>query len=361
MLLCFLGAVYYFLDYLTKNSKMKLILSYSLLVLSFLFLQKIVLLGFGFIVVNLYYLHSKQIRLPDFVLAVVCAMSPLILFFSYLLYNEVADDWFYYNFTFNMLLKKYYDGYTSGFGFLSPIWFLGSFFIVLRYYKWEKSHILIAVLYFLSVVTTVLIAPHAQYFVLYFIFASIFLGNILLNAKYFKLLCLSLMLFSFIAFFTMLPSEKSKIGYLKHFGDISATLKYADANKSVLSLNKVSCNLFNQSPFYYWFGFHNVAIIDAIYNPQKKFDLMSELKKKPADFICYEKSAMLPILNDMVIFDKSKYFIRRNSAIITKSAKIPDFLKRLIIVDSDFWQIDEEWIEQNYDQIEGTVIWKKKM
>lgn len=361
MLLCFFGAVYYFLDYLVGKSRIKLILSYSLLGLSFLFLQKIVILGLAFLGVNLYYLHLKKIRLTDFILAVVCGSFPLILFFSYFFYNGALNDWFYYNFTFNILMKKYFDGFTCGVELLLLLWCFSSFFIILRYYKWERCLIWLILFYLLSLVITVLFAPHIWYFSLYCIFASILLGKILLKAKYFKFIYLCLVFFSFTAIFIMFPSEKSKIRYFKRFNDLSAILKYTDENEPIICLTKDVFLLFNPAPSYHWFGFQTVAIIDTIYTPQRKFDLMSELKNKPTNFICYEKPIMWPILYDEVIFEKSKYFMRRNSAIVTNAAKNPDLVKKVIMIDSDFWKIDEEWIKRNYEQIEGTVVWKRKM
>lgn len=360
MMLCFLGAIYYFLDYLEEKSRTKLVVSYFLTGLSFLFLQKIAILGLGFLGINLYYLHLKKIRLSDFLIAGGCAVVPFVLFFSYFFYNEALGDWFYYNFTFNMFVKKYYDGYTAGLGLLLPLWAIGSFFIILRYYKWEKRLIWLISFYFLSTLMTVLFAPFLHYFVFYFIFASVLLGKILLSTKYFRFIYSSLVFFSFVALVIMCPSLAQKNGYQNYFRDTSILSEYTTENEPVFSLQKVSCNLFNPSPSYYWFGLHVAVIIDLIHNPQRKFDLMSELKSKPTNFICYGNSTMLPTLNDMLVFAKSKYFIRRNSAIIRSAVKNPDLLKKMITVDSDFWQIDEKWIEENYTQIGKTNVWKKK-
>ncbi len=359
MYVCFFGALYSFFSYLENHNLLKLALSYFLLALSALFLQKILFICIGFFGLNLYYLYHKKIPFFHLVVAGVCYVIPWALLFGFLAANNILAEWYYYNFEFNFLMKEYYSGYTSGFSSTLPFITLLSVIVILRNYDATHGQSVLLTLYLFSLLSVILFAPHSHYFTLYWFFASILLGNILYHTKYFKYAYLFVLAAAFINLCQLLPTTRQKEAYQNYLNNMDYLWKQNLSGDDFLSLTKITYHPFIPNSSYYWYGYHNVAIIDTIYNRKQYFDLKNELESQKPLFIVFETSSLLG-LNDMLVFNKRKYFIRRNAAILRKAQKHPELLSKLITIDSDFWKIDEKWVERNYDRIDGTIIWKRK-
>lgn len=360
MEISFLCALYCFFAYLEKPTARKLALSYFLLALSFLFLQKIVLIGAVFLFFNIYLLYVKKIRLSDFVYALGIGLIPLALFGTFLITNGFFYDWFYYNFEFNMLMTKYYSGYISEYSALLPFMTLLSAIVILRYYTLQNMQACWVWLYAFSLISIGIFAPHPQYYLMYWVFASVLLGRILSQSTYFKYIYILLIILFCVALHLSIPSERKR----ESFDTYKKSLSYLwnsslTSPDDFLSLTKPTHNVFLPNSSFYWFGFHNVVIIDLLSNLERNLDLKDSLESKKPRLISYPKNT-LNMLNDMVIWDKSKYFIDRNAYILRKSQKHPEFISHLIVIDDDFWKIDHEWIEKHYEPIPETFLWKLK-
>lgn len=359
MLLSFFGALYFFCSYLESKRPQKLALSYFLLAVAILFLQKILFIGLGFFLINLYYLYSKKIRFFDVVIAGICFIIPLTCFFIYLSVNGILADWYYCNFQFNYLLKEYYSGYSSGFSPKLPLATLLSIIVILRYYNKKDNQLVLISLYLFSLLSIIIFAPHPHYYILYWIFASVLLGNILYHARYFKYFYILLLIAAYINAYQLMPTRREQERLQAYKNNISYLWKQNISADDFMSLTKSTYTVFIPNLTYHWFGYHNIAVIDTIYHPDRYLDLKEKLEAQKPMFIAYEANSLLG-LNDMLIYSKSKYFIRRNTAILRKAAKHPELLSKLITINSDFWGIDEEWVERNYERIEGTILWKRK-
>ena len=114
MCLFFLMSVFWNIKYLDCTKCRYLMLSYCCLVISFAFLQKVAFLGVGFVLANGYLVIKNKIKIKDFLIAGFSASALLLLMLAFLWYEGILDDWWYYNFIYNMQLKKYYGSYESG-------------------------------------------------------------------------------------------------------------------------------------------------------------------------------------------------------------------------------------------------------
>lgn len=356
----FFCALYCLFSYLEKNATQKLILSYLFMGLSFLFLQKIVFMGIGFLLFNIYLLYTKQLRVSDFFLAAGISGLLLASFAGFLISKGLFASWFYYNFEFNMLMKRYYSGYTSGYSSILPLLTLLSVVIILRCYVRERRQDGWVLLYLFSILSIVIFAPHPQYYLIYWVFASVLLGNILYRSPYFKYAYTLLVVILCISFYQFIPSWQNQRYYQTYKNSINYIWHNSSkAPADFLSLTKITHNVLIENSSYYWFGFHNVVIIDLIYDLERNFDLKYTLETKKPQLISYQQS-ILPSLNDMLVFEKGKYFIDRNTDILRKSRHNPEFLSHIIPIDSDFWRLNTKWIEEHYDPIQGTNLWKLK-
>lgn len=359
MMICFLCALYLFYGYMENKKVSKLIGCYTLLSVSFLFLQKILFPAFGFGLVNLWFLYKKKIKIKDMLMASAVALVPLLIFSVYLLYNGIFCDWFYYNFTFNSLLRDYYDGYQSVDMPLKVLFFASSLIIFKQYSNNEKTLPIFAATMFYAL-SLLYFFPHPHYAVPYFILASIYFGKFAQDIKIFSykvpfILCMVILFFSI---FGNYPKQEERDAVKKEF-ETAEYLNNIDSDKTVVPITFMSFPLFQLPLNYYWFGYHNVAIIDILYTPEKYFDLREFIKKtEPEYLVYYGQSQGVTLPENINLFHRS-WFVKRNMQILKKMQEYPQLRSKLISIDADFWKIDMEWIKNNYTQIENTYIYKR--
>ncbi|MBO5442147.1 MAG: glycosyltransferase family 39 protein, partial [Alphaproteobacteria bacterium] len=131
-----------FFNYLQTHKAKYLCYSYLSWFISFLFLQKALIAGFGFALANIWLLSKKEIKLKDVYTA---AFFPLLggCILLLVLYKIGAlHEWWLYNFTFNGFLVSYYNIYSAGVGnlpFIAGI--LG--IIIIRYFRPTDENITI--------------------------------------------------------------------------------------------------------------------------------------------------------------------------------------------------------------------------
>ena len=359
MMICFLCALYLFYGYMENKKVSKLIGCYTLLSISFLFLQKILFPAFGFGLVNLWFLYKKKIKIKDMLMASAVALVPLLIFSVYLLYNGIFCDWFYYNFIFNSILRDYYNGYQSVDMPLKVLFFASSLIIFKQYSNNEKMLPIFAATMF-SALSLLYFFPHPQYAVPYFILASIYFGKFAQDIKIFSyrvpfIFCMVILFFSILGNY---PKQEERDAVKKEF-ETAEYLNNIDSDKTVIPITFMSYPLFQLPLNYYWFGYLNVAIIDILYTQEKYFDLGEFIKKTEPEYLVYSGQSQGVTLPESIMLYHRKWFVKRNMQILKKMQEYPQLRSKLISIDADFWKIDMEWIKNNYTQIENTYIYKR--
>lgn len=359
MMLCFLGALYLFYSYLENKKLLKLIVCYTLISISFLFLQKVLFLIFGFGLVNLWYIYKKELKIKDVIIASVVASAPLIIFCSYLLYNGIFDDWFYYNFTFNTIVHSYYD-YHSLVAWTTKALFFISFIIIFKQYANDKKALPIFVLVVCAFFSLLYFFPYIHYAVPYFLLASVYFGIFFEDIKIFSHKILSIL--SILVLFFGILSNYSSVYDRKLYADTMKTMEDVnniEPDKTVFLVTNLQYSIFRKPLNYHWFGFNNSAIIDVLNTVDKYFDFNEFLKENKPDYIIYSSLDNELILSEYGILDHRSWFIKRNKMILKKMQKYPELRSRFISINENFWQIDKKWIELNYTQIKDTTIYKR--
>ncbi|MBR5154357.1 MAG: glycosyltransferase family 39 protein [Alphaproteobacteria bacterium] len=129
MIFSFVVGLYYFFCYLDEKKVNSLVKSFAFFIISFFFMQKIV---FTLCVVGgvcIYLLVKKEIKLNDFLKAIIIPLICLIIFASWLLYHDMLERYWLSNYIFNLYIPDVYSGLVettkSEFYVVSAIAFLG--------------------------------------------------------------------------------------------------------------------------------------------------------------------------------------------------------------------------------------------
>lgn len=347
MYLFFLSGLYWFLKYMSDKKLRQLIVSYLCISISFLFLQKAVILGVGFAVATCYFLYKKQISWRDFVLAACCACVPLVCFFGYLWYTQSLGAWFYYNVIFNINLQEYYGDYNNG-GVAHLRWLVVvTLLIIVRYYRFSKENLPILLCMITSVLSFSSFSPHPQYFQGYFFLCAILLAPVICQVRCISIIHGLLIVWLVYSFCVLIPGQRQTDKYNESYKTAAYIIDNATPQDIVFDLGSQACNLYNPDGGYYWFGFFNVAIIDTIYNPNKYLDVDRLIKQVKPKFICVSDD-IAEFTNDRVAIYHYMWFNQKAHRLLTKARKYRDLLSKLPNLENDFWKVDQEWIKQNY-------------
>ncbi len=359
MLLFFLAGLKFILDYSDSKKIRFLILSYLSVSTSFLFLQKAAFFVVPFGIFNLYALFKKEIKLNDFILACVVGASPVVFALSILLYQGILTDFIYYNYTFNTQLQEYYSNYISAVPMLLRWLTVVVFLIIIRTYQFSFKTGVVFLCFLFSGISLIYFAPHSWYYIPYFVFAAILLGNYAYIANH-KFVITGL-LFAFSCSIISLYPNDTTIQYYKKYMKKIEYIVQQNIYNNTLDFSIAPINVFGPIKNFYWFGFHNVVIIDTIYNPNRIFNPNDVIKKTMPEYLILETSLGAISPQNTIAKQKASWFQNHNAKIIQKMKYYPELRSRLVPIDFDFWQFDEDWIKKNYTQIDNTNLYRRNL
>ena len=352
MLLFFLIGCKMYFDYLKQNKTRYLVFSYLSMSISFLFLQKILFCLLSFGIINLYDLLKKHIKLPDFIIACAIGGLPIALFVSVLLYMGIFADYIYYNYTFNTLMVKYYDGHLLA-PYLLSVSAIITFLIIIRTYKYSPQTALFALCFILSALSLIYFSPLTPYYLTYFLMASSLLAPVLYKYRTKGSTCLISALFIISILFSV-PKTEEKANYIS----LEKTSKcFIDENLSndVLDFSNATFNLFKPIQNYYWFGWPLVHV-DLWNNKNRNFDINEYIKQTNHKYLIIPEHYGTLLPNDMINIH-AKWFRDMNfNLMMSRPKDIPldEFIaKRTHHIQYDIWGIDKEYIAKNYTK--GTI------
>lgn len=354
MNLFFLIALYCNIKYLTHPKLKYLIISYCSLVISFAFLQKIAVLGFGFVLANAWLALKDKIKMRDFFIAGFSALGLILLMLAFLWKKGFLEDWFHYNFIFNMQLKKYYGNYESGVPLSLKVSSLLVGIAVVRFLRSSDKGLPIVLPWIMSALSLFLFFPHIQYVFLFMFLAAIILGNVFAKMRSKLVLymgstiCLIGGLYSMYSF----SWEGHNQNYI---ANIKYVLDNANPDDKVMLLESSNYNLYQPLPDYYWFGMLNASIVDLLNNDKRYFDLMEWIKKEKPRFIsCKNLSAIIDTHTAWYF----KFFYDRNFLLWQRAAKYSSYKNKVVKRDMAFFKLDEDWIKKHYKKIDELDLWE---
>ena len=349
MLFCFLAGLRFFLAYLDRPKLQYLMISYLLMVISFMFLQKAVFMLVVFGGFNLYCLYKKLISIRDFVWAASIAILPMLMALGFLFYKGMLTNFIYYNYIFNTHVREYYGFYQDYNGVVLNVIMLFLAMVVIRVYKFSLKSSVIFWCFLLQLLFMWYFSPYVQYSTAGFVFAAILVGEVLSRKKVSVVMLLIVFILSVIF---LCPTDEERKGFNKYM-QTAKLIVTQNMHDEMLDLSITQVNIFGAIKNFYWFGFQNAVVIDQLYHFDDNFDLFELIKSQKPKYL------ILPA-KDLIVMWHQKWFGYRNRLLLRKMQHYPKLKSRLIGISSDYWQIDEDWVEKNYTKDANIQIYRRK-
>lgn len=359
MYISMLWAVLLTFKYLDTQKTKYLSYSYLLWFIAFLFLQKALIFGLGFAIANLYLVYRKDIKFKDVIIASILplSLSSLLLVIAYK-YN-VLENWYVFNFEFNVIAKNNVGNYYSG---INPqrmrlISILLSF-IIIRNFKYSSKSIILLTMYLAGFIQILYFAPFPHYYLFSFIITAILLSKIfikLYNKNYFATCVICVILLS-NSFFVLYKSSQNR-NYIKNEVKlIEYTIKNTSPEEKLLGGDRCYI-LFNHHSNFHWFGFYGIALLADLYL-DFDFNYNKEIKKHKPKLLFFNNYPL-----DLTLAHNSYHIRMRNHALLRKASKGDlSYLDKMSNINLDYWNIDMDFIKENYEYIKtfnNTEVWKR--
>lgn len=257
MALTFVLGIYFFFCYLEKNNAKSLIISFLLMFISFLFMQKIIFMLAVFGAIVIYYLYKKEIKINDFCKALVLPIVGAVLFIIWLLLNDMLVLYWKSNYTFNLLIPDVYGNIVektkTEFYVLMMISFIGCLF---AWYKGNKYIKIISIIWVAEAIQRLFyFSLNRHYYYLLLILNAILAGyiiyTIITKYNWTAYLFVILSILSLIVFRNFCLAKKLNPNFHRY-----ATPKYIieQTNRCDVVLNGygLTYGIFTNDATYYW-------------------------------------------------------------------------------------------------------------
>lgn len=287
MVMFFIGGIYYLLKYIDNQKKNSLIISFVFFVISFLFLQKALLILFPVGLLCVYLMIKKKISVFDFLIAGTFSLIVLLLFFLFFYSQGSFKDYFELNWLLNIKTGKL-NPYASSLYERTFFIVVGSISVLLCLLK-KKQNILLKYFNFITSVILVFLCifptPWEQYWLPLYPLISVVMIAVfsqLLSEKIFKLMvCVCALPIIFHVFYMYSNSSplKGNMRLIQYVLDNTTPEDYV--------LDEYTFNLQRKNAVgYYWFGRHNIGLTDMReFNRHPVPDLNKILIEKKPVFI----------------------------------------------------------------------------
>ncbi len=363
MILTVLGGLYCFFAYMQNGRLRNLISSYLLWVISFLFLQKAIIIGVGFGVANLWLLYQKKMPWRDFLTAAGIAHLPLAGFAAWLTYHQIWGEYWWYNWTLNHLMTEYFSGYTEIHPWVQNLLWLEIILAAYIYKRLAERMSIMQKVWLCCTLSafgfTIWFMPHLQYLLSVVFLLAPFVGYFVKYIVTYPIKYLVLVLCLVGNFIYMYPDYMDKRDFKIYMRTIQYFADHLPQNAEFVGQTHEIFNIYYPNAHYYWFGFREVAMLDVLFNPAlKDFNIMRLIEQKKPQYLAYEW------VKDAAATRRFHWFAERNGTLIERIKKEPAKFRRFFNVTvppiPSFWPVDDKYLLNNYENIKETHIWRRK-
>ncbi len=304
---CFISGLYYYMRYMEKQKVKNLIIAFTLFTLSFLFLQKIILLLFFLGLYTLFKLYQKQIRWLDTAKALVLPFIIMTAFVGFLYYNGILETYFTLNYTLNTMLAHHFglhqivfrfenarlyipmiNGYNSiDFDLFTVISIILSFTAVALLNHNADKYLRLLFFLFLSelFLRYFTFSPNHHYFSLLRMITCILTATLLktISRKAQKIILSGLIIFFIISGITDSYNYLTNENTIKtHIKRLEFVLENSDNDDTILNGNKRNFNIYRKDADYLGFLLNDVGYVynQNLGNPDYNVNKII-LEKKP--------------------------------------------------------------------------------
>ena len=257
MVSSFIIGLYYFFSYLENHNTRHLIVSFFLMFLTFMFMQKSVFFLAIFGLTALYLLYKKDIKLKNFAKALILPFIGVTWFIGWLVYHHMLELYWKANFIFNLYIPDVYDSLVEQtkpeFYVLTSIAFLGFCYFL---WKGNKASKVVCVLWISEAIQRFFyfsLDRHYYYFldVMNAILAGAFMCEVVKKWKWSAYLFVALSIAGMVPFVTYCRDYELAPNYHRY-----VTPKYVleKVNKcdAVLNGYGLTYGIFTKDITYYW-------------------------------------------------------------------------------------------------------------
>ena len=283
MYTCFVWGLWWYFKFLGSKQQKNLNISFALFAISFLFLQKILILLLFVGLHVLFLIYKKEIRIKEVAKA---AILPIIMVFGLLIYLHYTYSlllYFLFNYDLNFVMQKFMGAVkisdkvmiaymTPGLAMLATHAFLKN--------KNRYRNILVGIVFAEYMAKMLIWAPWVQYFLLMNIVCCIIVMDTLVSLKRKKLAVVAM----YVIFLGYLGALMSHRRYELYYYDYYRIHKYIMANTDdddvIINNSYLFFNLYGKNSSYYWFGYQNIApVAYYVYGYGEEPDINNMLQK----------------------------------------------------------------------------------
>lgn len=271
-----------------KSHSKDLNIAFILFMLSFLVLQKIIvilaLLG-GYLLILLY---RRQINWLPILHALIIPSIIALFFMAYLYYTNSWVLYFLFNYDLNFWMQEFM-GDAKILQNLMIIGVLPVLAILSLHHFLENENPyrnLLCTVLFLEFIQKMLVgAPYIQYFVFTNIISAMIIADFVVDkiyTRYIKILLVT----SVAIFITLLCFNPPNTQYPRYYKVQDFIAKYSRDDEPIINAVYYFFNLYGRNPSYYWFGYGNVAqVAHYLYGVDKEFDLNETIRENMPMFV----------------------------------------------------------------------------
>lgn len=384
MYLCFWAGLYYYFSYLKSLNYRLLAISATLFTLSFLFLQKILLLLLVLSAFSLYLLKKKKMKWLDVGKSLIIPFLLMSGFALYLILSDSFENYWKLNLELNTLMAKHYGftlhtfhnylgnfffatntGYAAvNFSFFSTVLCVLAFMAIPFFWQ-KKSYyrqclaILFISEFFIRMLT---FSSYFIYFYLLHILGLIIITTVGLSLKskiinfFFGMV---LLLYMFAAPNFLLNTRPMMQTKSKFISDLQYILDNSAPEDILLNGYLFHFNLFRQDADYVWFGVQDIGYIYDLYYAQPRYDLNKIIEDKKPKFIYTVNYENIPYRGRFNVLKK----FNMNIMALYQSHPDPKYAVRdlLASVPEIYAQtFDMEMVKKHYQPTEIENLWIRK-
>ena len=290
MLLSYFIGLYYYYSYIESKKQKELNISFFMFAISFLFLQKILLMLFITSISIFYLIWKKEIKIKPVLISAIFPSILIGLFIIWLYANNSLKIYYLLNYDLNLWVQKFMGAGKTSYDFRYALYLPLLSILMLRYFLKDKNkyrNIFIVVVIFDYITKPFIGAPYCQYYILNNITASLVISYYIIdNINLYKSkILLIMMTFIGVIFLMKYPQNKFYPLYYQVNKYIHSKLKKDD----ILISGTFFINIYGKDASYYWFGLGNIApVAYYLYTYNEAFHLNNAINKYKPRFIFYE-------------------------------------------------------------------------
>lgn len=350
MYACFVWGLWWYFNFLKNKQQKALNICFFLLLLSFLFLQKMLLLSFFLGCHILYLLYKKEISIKNILFASILPLVVISLFLIYLTYTYSLQLYFLFNYELNLIMQKFMGIAKTPddivIAYISPCLAMLTVHAFLKN-KNRYRNILAGIIFAEYIFKMFTWAPWVQYFILTNIICCLIIIDVLLSWKWKKTgkVILYILFLFYIAVF--IAERKYNLTYFTYYQAHQYIMKNTTKEDVIINNANYFFNIYGKNASYYWFGYQNIApVAYYIYEYEDEPNINKMLYKWQPKFFLPHYYQNQIVVDHLGRYNYLKYLEKIYNQVPNHNEGAKAFAKRWGNIIA--YDVDLKFLQQNY-------------